>query len=197
MSYYEVCIKINKNGWKVDYNDEQKVKYAYSNDQWVGYDDIETLKYKLDFAKQFNLGGIMVWSLDLDDFSGEHCNQGKYPLLNFIRKEVLGDQPTIELETDQSNSTVTTTTKSTSTWATRLASAVSKVASTNNQHHNRPTDSRMIATTTKGYYTPTPFNFVSNPNMVNSATSEQPPNFPIFQPKPIAPKCPNGDGYCK
>lgn len=27
----------------------------------------------------------MVWSLDLDDFSGTFCNQGKYPLINTIK----------------------------------------------------------------------------------------------------------------
>ena len=28
-----------------------------------------------------NLAGFMVWSLDLDDFTGDFCGQGKYPLL--------------------------------------------------------------------------------------------------------------------
>lgn len=27
----------------------------------------------------------MVWSLDLDDFSGTFCGQGKYPLINTIK----------------------------------------------------------------------------------------------------------------
>ena len=34
----------------------------------------------------------MVWSLDLDDFSGEFCGQGRYPLINTI-KTALGTGP--------------------------------------------------------------------------------------------------------
>lgn len=35
-------------------------------DQWVGYDDSETLKMKMDFANKHCLGGTMVWAVDLD-----------------------------------------------------------------------------------------------------------------------------------
>ena len=33
-----------------------------------------------------NLAGAMFWSLDNDDFTGTHCNQGKYPLINTVKK---------------------------------------------------------------------------------------------------------------
>ncbi len=31
----------------------------------------------------------MFWAIDLDDFSGAYCNQGKYPLINIARSEIL------------------------------------------------------------------------------------------------------------
>ena len=35
------------------------------------------------------LAGVMFWTIDLDDFSGRFCNQGKYPLINAVRDEIL------------------------------------------------------------------------------------------------------------
>ena len=28
----------------------------------------------------------MVWTLDMDDYMGTFCNQGKYPLINVLKK---------------------------------------------------------------------------------------------------------------
>ena len=39
--------------------------------------------------KEKQLGGAMIWSLALDDFTGTFCGQGKYPLLSAINR-VLG-----------------------------------------------------------------------------------------------------------
>ena len=36
------------------------------------------------YVKEHDLGGWMVWSLALDDFSGSFCGKGKYPLLKSI-----------------------------------------------------------------------------------------------------------------
>merc|ERR1712154_277061 len=38
--------------------------------------------YKVEIAKHYNLGGIMWWATDIDDFKGTWCNQGKYPLMS-------------------------------------------------------------------------------------------------------------------
>lgn len=61
LSYYEVCEKINQ-GWKVERNNEQVVPYAYSNNEWVGYDDAESLRAKVQFIKQKGVAGAMFWA---------------------------------------------------------------------------------------------------------------------------------------
>ncbi|XP_038604910.1 chitotriosidase-1 [Tachyglossus aculeatus] len=85
LSYYEVCT------WKgatIQMIEDQKVPYAVLNNQWVGFDNIESFTTKVQYLKQMGLGGAMVWALDLDDFVGSFCNQGKYPLIRTLRKEL-------------------------------------------------------------------------------------------------------------
>jgi len=85
VAYYEICDYI-KRGYTVKYHAEHKAMYAYSTKEhnWVGYDDPKTLSTKLDYVKSKGLGGAMIWAIDLDDFSGKFCEQGKYPLLTTI-----------------------------------------------------------------------------------------------------------------
>lgn len=53
-------------------NEEAGIKYiVWDSDQWVSYDDEETLALKRTFANKKCLGGRMVWALDLDDPSSE------------------------------------------------------------------------------------------------------------------------------
>jgi chitinase len=65
------------------------VPFAYHGDQWVGFDDERSLRTKINWLKTEGFGGIMVWSVDLDDFRG-HCGTGKYPLLKAMHKELEG-----------------------------------------------------------------------------------------------------------
>lgn len=41
--------------------------YASTDDQWIAYDDSETLQEKVAFANKQGLGGLMIWAVDLDD----------------------------------------------------------------------------------------------------------------------------------
>ena len=46
-SYYEVCTLL-KNGWTRVYNTEQQVPYVYNGNQWIGYDDTQSLTLKIN-----------------------------------------------------------------------------------------------------------------------------------------------------
>ena len=59
--------------------------YAHKGNQWVGFDDVETIKQKSQYIKDNGFGGGMIWALDLDDFNNM-CGCEKYPLLKTINR---------------------------------------------------------------------------------------------------------------
>ena len=77
LSFYEVCEKVQKKSWKVEWDSEAMVPYAHKGRDWVGFDNELSLIIKVNYAKKMKLGGIMFWSLDLDDFTGKFCGKGK------------------------------------------------------------------------------------------------------------------------
>ncbi|TMS19302.1 Acidic mammalian chitinase [Larimichthys crocea] len=78
-AYYEICTFL-KQGATQAWDSTQDVPYAYNQGTWVGYDNVKSFNIKIQWLKQSGFGGAMVWSLDLDDFSGTFCGQGKIPL---------------------------------------------------------------------------------------------------------------------
>ncbi|KAJ6659856.1 hypothetical protein lerEdw1_018312 [Lerista edwardsae] len=79
LAYFEVCEFLP--GATKHWIKEQEVPYAVKNRDWVGYDDEESFKLKAEYVKRENFGGAMVWTLDMDDFSGNFCKQGRNPLI--------------------------------------------------------------------------------------------------------------------
>ena len=57
--------------------------YMYKDTKWVSFDNVESIKYKTQFAYDQGLAGVMVWSIDTDDFKGL-CGGPRYPLLRTI-----------------------------------------------------------------------------------------------------------------
>ncbi|XP_066931308.1 chitinase-3-like protein 1 [Clytia hemisphaerica] len=90
LAYYEIC-KMNFQNHVCTESSPVKAPYGSSGDQWVGYDDQQSIVYKIhNVMKKHNLKGYMFWALDLDDFSGKFCGQGKYPLMNAAKVAALG-----------------------------------------------------------------------------------------------------------
>ncbi|EDO40446.1 predicted protein [Nematostella vectensis] len=87
---------ICKMGLTVVENNKAKAPYGYKGHDWVGFDNPKSLIYKIDnVVKKNQLRGVMFWAIDLDDFSGEHCGQGKYPLMSAVKNYLTnGVRPT-------------------------------------------------------------------------------------------------------
>lgn len=88
LAFYEICDLLRENATLI-WDMEQLVPFAYKGDQWVGFDDERSVKGKVDWLKSAEFGGVMVWSIDLDDFDG-HCGGPAFPLLGMINKELQG-----------------------------------------------------------------------------------------------------------
>ncbi|XP_012941948.1 chitotriosidase-1 [Aplysia californica] len=79
LSYYEIC-KMYRGG-QVTWVPDQKVIYVVQGDQWVGFETVDTVYYKMDYINGGGFAGAMVWNFDFDDFTGTFCGEGKYPLI--------------------------------------------------------------------------------------------------------------------
>uniref|UniRef100_A0A287DBD0 Chitinase acidic n=1 Tax=Ictidomys tridecemlineatus TaxID=43179 RepID=A0A287DBD0_ICTTR len=83
-SYYEFL----KNGATQEWDAPQDVPYAYQGNDWIGYDNIKSFNIKAQWLKQNKFGGAMVWAIDLDDFTGTFCDQGKFPLISTLKEDL-------------------------------------------------------------------------------------------------------------
>ncbi|NWU37539.1 CHIA chitinase, partial [Hylia prasina] len=84
LAYYEICRFLDSGATKAS-NEPQDVPYAYKGSEWVGYDNVNSFGLKAEWLNNNSFGGAMVWALDMDDFTGDFCHQGKYPLIYALK----------------------------------------------------------------------------------------------------------------
>lgn len=58
---------------------------AHLDDQWVGYEDQESVYAKGKYIMGNGYGGATIWTVDLDDFQNRCCLES-YPLLKTINR---------------------------------------------------------------------------------------------------------------
>lgn len=74
VSFPQVCAFLANGATRV-FDEESQVPYAYLGDQWISYDDRQSIKRKGEFVKERGLSGAMIYSLNEDDF-WEGCQRG-------------------------------------------------------------------------------------------------------------------------
>ncbi|KAH6937736.1 hypothetical protein HPB50_003743 [Hyalomma asiaticum] len=85
LGYNEICESFTRGKWTVVKDPFFMAPYAFQDRQWVGYDDMESITAKVEFAKAMGLAGGMVWSIETDDFHGK-CHGIKFPMLSTINQ---------------------------------------------------------------------------------------------------------------
>lgn len=86
-SYLEICSDLMEGGWTTVYDNQQQSPYSYKADQWVGYDNVQSITAKSQYAVSRGLGGVMMWAIDQDDLHNV-CGGGSTPLLNAINSVI-------------------------------------------------------------------------------------------------------------
>ena len=85
--FSKICEKqLNEKQWSVTWQAAHQAPYMFKDNMWVSFDDKNSLGVKVAYAQRLGLAGVMVWSMDTDDFSGQ-CGP-KYPLLTSINKNL-------------------------------------------------------------------------------------------------------------
>lgn len=91
LAYYEICQRVKEEDWTVvSPNEKAMGPYAYKDNQWVGYDDEEIARKKAMYVLENDLGGIMFWSIDNDDFRGS-CTGKPFPIIEAAKETLLLD----------------------------------------------------------------------------------------------------------
>lgn len=84
-NYNQICQTIKQAGWEVHFDEKALVPYAVKGNEWISFDNLQSVQKKLDYVLEKKLGGSMVWAIDGDDFHGL-CGDGKYPLMKLQMK---------------------------------------------------------------------------------------------------------------
>lgn len=69
VNYNVVKSLINQDGYNYFFDNEAKVPYLYNEQkgEFISYDNVESLGYKVNFIEEQGLGGAMIWDLAGDD----------------------------------------------------------------------------------------------------------------------------------
>ncbi|GAB1602940.1 chitinase-3-like protein 1 [Argonauta hians] len=98
LAYYETC-SIVEDGSESIFMEFKGVPFTVIDDSWIGYENVRSVELKTEYARVNNYGGVMAWSLDLDDFNGICSGGEKYPLLKAIYRAAT--TPYNSTETDE------------------------------------------------------------------------------------------------
>ncbi|XP_015915003.1 endochitinase [Parasteatoda tepidariorum] len=118
LAYYEICPHVNSGEWTKKYDDIGKCPYAYHDDQWIGYEDEDSIGIKMDYIRKEGYGGAMIWAIDMDDYNGV-CGR-KNALLEVMNEKLRGYVPP---KPDPSQTTEGSTLSTSKWWPPRSTEA--------------------------------------------------------------------------
>ncbi|XP_043279576.1 probable chitinase 2 [Venturia canescens] len=73
LGYNEICRELSEfpNTWRTGWYEDGYSAYAVNGDRVVVYDNVKSLVKKAAYVTKMRLAGVMIWSIDTDDFRGD------------------------------------------------------------------------------------------------------------------------------
>ena len=87
--FNEYCNKVQPTGeWVRVWEEDMKVPYMYKGDEWLSYEDEQSVEAKVDYAEKQGLAGVAINNLAYDDFKGR-CNfSRRFPLVRLVKEKL-------------------------------------------------------------------------------------------------------------
>ncbi|CAH1403768.1 unnamed protein product [Nezara viridula] len=96
IAYNEICFNLkNDKNWKEGFDKNSSTPFAYVDKIFVSFDNKRSLIEKAKLVISRRLGGMMLWSLDMDDFQGV-CHNESYPMLSAVTDFLISEEEKIE-----------------------------------------------------------------------------------------------------
>lgn len=87
LGYNELC-NLTKSNFSRIWDPESQVPYMFQGNVWISFDDDKSVILKTKYIESYNLGGVMVWSIDMDDFRGDCDEVENFSLLKTVEKSL-------------------------------------------------------------------------------------------------------------
>ncbi|KAL5237863.1 hypothetical protein ACI65C_005273 [Semiaphis heraclei] len=87
LTYFQTCNFISSINVSTVFDDDTKTPYSYYKNDWISYDNPLSLALKAEYANSLDLGGVMLFSLNADDYNASSiCSSSVFPLTTIIKK---------------------------------------------------------------------------------------------------------------
>ncbi|KAL0809643.1 hypothetical protein ABMA28_011168 [Loxostege sticticalis] len=95
MGYNEICEELSNasSKWTHHWHDQSATPFLRDGERVISYDSARSIAIKVKEANDYGLGGLMVWSIDTDDFRG-NCEKETDAYIDFVERfNKLRDDP--------------------------------------------------------------------------------------------------------
>lgn len=70
LAYFEICYNVYRNSWARVFDAATSCPYAYHGQEWVTYDDADSVRAKVAFLRNKTLAGAALMDVAADDYMG-------------------------------------------------------------------------------------------------------------------------------